>query len=117
MQLLAGSTPDISALLQFHWYQHVYCIEDDASFPSNSREISGRFIDFADRVGHILTYDILTNDTQRIIHRLHVRTTEDSKTVKICADKWGENQKPHEFIISPIVRIKLIPTTKCQYKY
>ena len=102
MQLLTGSTPDISALLQFHWYQRVYCAEDDASFPSDSREISGRFIGFADHVGHNLTYAILTDDTQRVIHRSRVRTAEDPKTVNIRADKWGENQEPHEFISTRI---------------
>ena len=102
MQLLTGSTPDISTLLQFHWYQYVYCAKDDASFPSNSHEISGRFIGFADHVGHNLTYAILTNDTQCIIHRSRVRTAEDPKTINICANKWGENQEPHEFISTHI---------------
>ena len=102
MQLLTGSTPDISALLQFHWYQRVYCAEDDTSFSSDSREISGRFIGFADHVGHNLTYAILTDDTQRIIHRSRVRTAEDPKTINIRADKWGENQEPYEFISTRI---------------
>ena len=72
LQLLNGSTVDISALLQFHWYQRVYCAEDDYSFPSASREISGRFVCFAEHIEHSLTYKILTEETRKIIHRSHV---------------------------------------------
>ena len=98
MQILTGSTPDISALLQFHWYQCVYCVEDDTSFPSDSCEISERFIGSADHVGHKLTYTILTDDIQCIIHRSRVCTAEDPKTINIRADKWEESQEQHEFI-------------------
>ena len=39
---------------------------------------------------------ILANDTQHNnIHYSCVHTAEDSKTINICADKWGEN---YEFI-------------------
>ena len=68
LQLLNGSTVDISALLQYHWYQRVYCAEDDYSFPSEFREISGCFVGFAETVGHSLTYKILTDQTNKIIH-------------------------------------------------
>ena len=44
LQVLTGSTPDISALLRFHWYQQVMFREDETSFPSESPERSGCFI-------------------------------------------------------------------------
>lgn len=96
--MLTGSTPDISAILQFHWYQRVYYAVDDTSFPSSSRKASGYFVGFADHVGHALTYAILTDDTQRIIHRSRVRTAEDPSSVNSRADKWGEDRAPHQFI-------------------
>ena len=77
LQLLTGSTVDVSALLQFHWYQKVYCAEDDYSFPSNSKEISARFVGFAETVGHSLTYKVLTDHTHKIIHCSWVRIIED----------------------------------------
>jgi hypothetical protein len=35
MEILTGSTPYISPLLSFHWWEPVYFKLDDASFPSN----------------------------------------------------------------------------------
>ena len=102
LQLLNGSTVDISALLQYHWYQRVYCAEDDYSFPSNSKEISGRFVGFSKNVGHSLTYKILTDHTHKIIHCSCVCYAEDPKSINVCADKWGENDVPHEFISTRI---------------
>ena len=72
MQLLTGSTLDISVLLQFHWYQCIYCDTDDTSFPSETSEISGRFVGFSEHVGHDLIYIILLDDIQGIIHRSRV---------------------------------------------
>ena len=36
-QYLTGSTPDISPLLRFYWWQPVYYKVDDSCFPSNTR--------------------------------------------------------------------------------
>jgi hypothetical protein len=44
MEILTGSTPDISPLLSFRWWEPVYFKLDDASFPSDSRERRGRFV-------------------------------------------------------------------------
>jgi hypothetical protein len=50
---------------------------DDASFPSDLREWRGRFVGISEHVGHAMTYMILTNDTQKIIHQSNVRTALD----------------------------------------
>jgi hypothetical protein len=68
MEILTGSPPDISPLLSFRWWEPVYFKLDDASFPSNSRERRGRFVGIREHVGHAMTYMILTDDTQNIIH-------------------------------------------------
>jgi hypothetical protein len=38
MEVLTGSTPDISPLHSFEWWEPVYYKLDDAGFPSESRE-------------------------------------------------------------------------------
>jgi hypothetical protein len=50
----------------------VYFKLDDASFPSNSRERRDRFVGISEHVGHAMTYIILTDDTQKIIHQSNV---------------------------------------------
>jgi hypothetical protein len=78
MEILTGSTPDISPLLSFRWWEPVFFKLDDASFPSKLRERRGRFVGISEHVGHAMTYMILTDDTQKIIHRSNVRTALDS---------------------------------------
>jgi hypothetical protein len=66
MEILTGSTPDISPLLSFHWWEPVYFKLDDATFPSNLKERRGRFVGISEHVGYAMTYMILTDDTQKI---------------------------------------------------
>ena len=73
-QLLRGSTPDISSLLRFSWYQPVYYKIDDSDFPSGTREGRGHFVGIAENVGHTMTFKILTDDTKKIINRSNVRS-------------------------------------------
>ena len=68
LQVLTGVTQDLSALLWFSWYEKVYYREDETSFPSETKESSGCFVGFAPNVGHALTFAMLTNNTQKIIH-------------------------------------------------
>jgi hypothetical protein len=62
---------------QFSMWEPVYFKLDDASFPSDSREQRGRFVGISEHVGHAMTYMILTNDTQKIIHQSNVQTALD----------------------------------------
>jgi hypothetical protein len=39
-----GTTPDISPLLQFTWWEPVYYKVDDSDFPSETREKRGQFV-------------------------------------------------------------------------
>jgi hypothetical protein len=78
---LTGDTSDISALLQFSFWEPVYYATADAvsynskpSFPSESAEEKGRFVGFGDSVGDVLTYKVLTDDTQKVIYRSYVRS-------------------------------------------
>ena len=70
-----GETPDISHVLMFHFYQPVWFLDPSTSFP-NSKERRGRFVGFAPNVGDVLTFKILTDDTNKIIHRSVVRPAD-----------------------------------------
>jgi hypothetical protein len=72
---LTGITTDISILLNFRFYEPVYYATADSlkydgktPFPSGIAEAKGRFVGFAESVGDVLTYKILTDDTQKVIY-------------------------------------------------
>jgi hypothetical protein len=74
-QLANGDVPDISALLQFRWFEPVYYFDPQhASFSSASSEASGRWVGISVNKGDLLTYLILTTDTQQVIVRSTVRS-------------------------------------------
>ena len=76
MRVLTGTTPDISPILRFSFYQPVYYAKNEPSFPSDSREARGRFVGIAEHVGHAMTFQILTDDTNKIIERSLVRAAD-----------------------------------------
>ena len=71
VQALAGTTPDISFMLHFSFYEPVYyridSSEPDFHFPSSSNGKKGHWVGFADNPGDCLTWRILTEDSQKII--------------------------------------------------
>ena len=83
MTVLTGVTQDISALLHFHWYEHVYYRAEEHPFPSTSTEKAGHFVGFSENVGHTLTYAILTDDTNKIIYCSEVRPGNDPQSVNL----------------------------------
>jgi hypothetical protein len=46
---------------------------------TESSEIHGRFVGFSKNVGHALTFKILTDNTQKIIHHSQVRLASDGE--------------------------------------
>ncbi|EEC51029.1 predicted protein [Phaeodactylum tricornutum CCAP 1055/1] len=82
LEVLTGSTPDISVLLQFHFWEPVYYRLEDATFPSDGTEQTGRFVGIADSVGDALTYKILNDTSNRILYRSSVRSAN--------LPGWGE---------------------------
>ena len=83
LEVLTGQTQDISILLVFGFWDVVYVPRypdrDYSGQPGEqkSSEIRGRFVGFSKHVGHALTFKILTDDTQRIIHRSRVRLAKE----------------------------------------
>jgi hypothetical protein len=71
-----GVTPDISALLTFHFYEPVYYLDIEEPTPY-SKERAGYWLGVAHNVGDALTYHILTDDSQQVIQRSVVRSRND----------------------------------------
>ena len=94
VQALEGTTPDISFLLHFSFYEPVYyridSSEPDLNFPSSSNEKKGYWVGFADNQGDSLTWRILTKDTQKIIIRSGVRSALRTTTNQRLASPSGE---------------------------
>ena len=94
VQALEGTTPDISFLLHFSFYEPVYyridSSEPDLNFPSSSNEKKGYWVGFADNQGDSLTWRILTEDTQKIIIRSGVRRALRTTTNQRLASPSGE---------------------------
>jgi hypothetical protein len=76
IEIATGQRPDISALLQYRWFEPVlYPVEH--SFASDSPEKSRCWVGVAENQGDALTYRILTDDTQKVITRSAVCTALD----------------------------------------
>lgn len=86
LQRMTGQTKDISVLLSaFKYWEPVYYTMEDSKFPSDSTEKRGRFVGFAENVGHALTYKVLTDDTKKVIYRSRIRSalTESERNLRV----------------------------------
>ena len=94
VQALEGTTPYISFLLHFSFYEPVYyridSSEPDVNFASSSNEKKGYWVGFADNQGDSLTWRILTEDTQKIIIHSGVRSALRITTNQRLASPSGE---------------------------
>ena len=76
-----GSTVDISAFLQFTFWQRVLYLDHEESFP-HSKERTGYWVGVADNVGDSLTYWIYDDQAKRLFARSVVRPFNNNKRVK-----------------------------------
>ena len=94
VQALQGTTPDVSSMLHFSFYEPVYyridSSEPDLNFPSSSNEKKGYWVGFADNQGDSLTWRILTEDTHKIIIRSGIRSALRTTTNQRLASSSGE---------------------------
>ena len=86
MTRLTGSTSDSSIMQRFSWYEPILFNAEETAFPSETREIRGRFVGFAKTVGHGMTYKILSDNTHKIFHRAEVRSALDPTAPNLRAD-------------------------------
>ena len=78
-----GNTPDISAYLQFRFYEKIFYLDPKETFP-DSKEQPGYWLGVAQNVGDELTFKILTNDTHQIIHRSVARPVDGACPLTRC---------------------------------
>ena len=78
-----GDTPDILAYLLFQFYEKVFYLDVESSFPS-SKELPGYFVGVSKNKGDKLTFDILTDDTEQVIGCSVVRSATDPKFLSKC---------------------------------
>ena len=94
VQALEGTTPDISFMLHFSFYEPVYyridSSEPEFHFPSSSNEKKGHWVGFADNPGDHLTWRILTEDNQEIIICSGIRSSLRTTTNQCLASPSGE---------------------------
>jgi Reverse transcriptase (RNA-dependent DNA polymerase) len=76
-----GETPDISAYLQFSFWEPVLYADVDKSFPSTS-ERPARWIGVAHNVGDSLTYWLFDDQTKKVIARSTVRPFNRNKRIQ-----------------------------------
>ena len=107
LQILTGSSTDISAILRFQFWEPVYYATDLAldsatkpPFPSTTAEGLGRFVGFSENVGDIMTYKILTDDTKKIIHRSYVRSAHDSSVANRRIHPTGGESTTSDTIVA-----------------
>ncbi len=55
-------------MLRFHFWELAYYHEDDSYLPSDSCEALDHMVGIAKHVGHVMTYKVLTVDTQKMIY-------------------------------------------------
>jgi hypothetical protein len=106
INIATGTTNDISVLLRFHWWEPVYYKVDDSDFPSDSREESGHFVGISEHVGHAMTYKILADKTNKVVHRSNVRSALPGKARNLRIDPLGGEQQPFPFVKSRLDDLK-----------
>ena len=69
LAMATGQPVDISLIIRFTFWERVLYCDGYESFPGDSHEETGRFVGIAPNIGHVITYLILTNTTQKVIPR------------------------------------------------
>jgi len=100
VEVLTGNTPNISPILQFHFWEPVYYVLDDDTFPSDTNEKSGHFVGISETVGDALTFKVLTDDTKKVIYHSAVQSalTPHKHNLHLSA-LGGESSKPIQEIV------------------
>jgi hypothetical protein len=73
-----GGLQDISAFLEYRFYEPVLYLDSDETFPS-SKEKPGWWVGVANNVGDAMTFKILTEDSHKVIHRSVLRPAKDDR--------------------------------------
>ena len=94
--MLYGVSPDISILLLYTFYQQVFYVTHNQSYPSSSEERAARCVGFGEHVGDALTHKLLDD-------RSAVRPSDSAHPNKRLVSDGGESSltpKPIVFVRS-----------------
>ena len=82
-EMLHGSTPDISMIMRFKFWDLVYFNTDPAqyTFPSTSNETLARFVGFSESVGHTMTYILYAMESKQILYRSRIKLANDPEVL------------------------------------
>jgi hypothetical protein len=75
-ELVTGNTPDISEYTDYQWYQTIWYLDQDASFPEDKRKLA-KWLGVAHRVGQALCYYILTSNGKVLVRSSVQALTEE----------------------------------------
>ena len=78
-----GGLQDISAFVEYRFYEPILYLDSDETFPS-SKEKPGWWVGVANNVGDAMTFKILTEDTHKVIHRSVIRPAKDDRFKNKC---------------------------------
>jgi hypothetical protein len=76
MEACFGTTPNISGLLLFTFFEKVYYLDAESPFPE-SKEKPGWFVGVAENIGDAMTFWVLPEDTEQLIARSVIRSAEN----------------------------------------
>ena len=82
----------------FFWLQPVYYKVFKASFPSDSKYARGLFVEVAEHVGTAVTFQILTDDTKKVIYRYEVGSALDHTATNLRMDDIFDDQTTNVFV-------------------
>ena len=103
LQFQQGITPDISAFLQFTFWQPVLYLDHESTWPA-SKERSTRWIGVAYGIGDALTFWILDDQSKQVLARSVVQSFHQNLRVKWdpeLVDTQGKSTAVHGGDIMP----------------
>jgi hypothetical protein len=117
IEVRTGQTPDVLKLLQYHWWEPVYFLDEEGT------ECLGRWAGVAKHVGDELTFIVVSDKTGHAMFRSDLRTVTDPNAPNfqaktIAADHLASSgaQDPGS-VFSPIGQLPEVGEVKRVYPY
>ena len=77
-------------LLDFYFWQPVYFRHGESTtFPSESKESRGHFVGFAKHVGHVMTFKVLADDSQKVLFHSAIHSAIEPGEQNLRVDPLG----------------------------
>ena len=88
LQMRTGTTPEISAYLQFQFYEQVLYLDHEDTWPATKERI-GRWVGVAKNVGDALTFWIIDEQSKHFVAHSVVHPFNKNKQIKFdpCLSK------------------------------